>query len=66
MGIVRSRGTEHSRKPEELYTEIERLFEGHRCELFAREERSGWDAWGLEAGKFNTLSPAHLAAEGNL
>jgi len=57
---------EHSRKPEELYTEIEQLFEGPRCELFAREERSGWDAWGLEAGKFNTLSPAHLTAEEDL
>jgi N6-adenosine-specific RNA methylase IME4 len=54
---------EHSRKPEELYTEIERLFEGPRCELFAREERSGWDAWGLEAGKFNSGSPVHLTAE---
>ncbi len=63
MGIVRSKGAEHSRKPEELYTEIERLFEGPRCELFAREERSGWDAWGLEAGKFDTASPSTLTAE---
>jgi N6-adenosine-specific RNA methylase IME4 len=54
---------EHSRKPEELYTEIERLFEGPRCELFARERRPGWDAWGLEAGKFNSGSPALVTAE---
>jgi hypothetical protein len=64
MGIVRSRGTEHSRKPEELYTEIERLFEGPRCEFFARERRPVWDSWGLKAAKFDTDSlPSTLTAK---
>ena len=44
---------EHSRKPDELYTELERLFDGPRCELFARQRRPGWDASGRELGKFN-------------
>ena len=61
MGIVRSRGTEHSRKPDELYSEIERLFEGPRCELFARQRRPGWDAWGLEIGKFSETTRVGVA-----
>jgi len=42
---------EHSRKPEEAYDMIERLFPAARkCELFARSERPGWDSWGDEIG----------------
>ena len=38
---------EHSRKPDEVYELLERLF-GPQCrvELFARQRRPGWDAWG--------------------
>lgn len=44
---------EHSRKPDEHYERIERMFDGPYLELFARETRPGWTAWGLEAGKFD-------------
>lgn len=37
---------EHSHKPEEVYSVIERLFDGPYLELFARRYRAGWDVWG--------------------
>lgn len=43
---------EHSRKPEELYSSVERLVDGPRLELFARTERPGWTTWGNETSKF--------------
>jgi N6-adenosine-specific RNA methylase IME4 len=44
---------EHSRKPDEAYHRIERLFAGPYCELFSRTNRPGWDAWGNDQGKFD-------------
>jgi len=42
---------EHSRKPDEVYDLIEKLYPGCRyMELFARGQRNGWDAWGNQAG----------------
>jgi N6-adenosine-specific RNA methylase IME4 len=41
---------EHSRKPEEVHTWIERTFDGPYLELFARRERSGWTALGFDTG----------------
>ena len=43
---------EHSRKPDETYERIERLFQGPYCELFARNSRARWSSWGNETGKF--------------
>jgi N6-adenosine-specific RNA methylase IME4 len=43
---------EHSRKPDELYRRIEQYCAGPYLELFARERRPGWDAWGDETDKF--------------
>lgn len=40
---------EHSRKPEEFYAMVERLCPGTKLEMFARERREGWQAWGNEA-----------------
>jgi N6-adenosine-specific RNA methylase IME4 len=37
---------EHSRKPDEAYDRIEALVGGPYLELFARERRPGWHAWG--------------------
>jgi N6-adenosine-specific RNA methylase IME4 len=45
---------EHSRKPDEVYERIERLLPGPYVELFARQQRPGWDAWGNEVGKFDS------------
>lgn len=44
----------HSRKPDEQYSVCERLVPNaiHRIELFARQRRPGWDAWGNEIDKF--------------
>jgi hypothetical protein len=36
----------HSRKPDELYTIVERLYAGPRVELFARYPRTDWTQWG--------------------
>jgi N6-adenosine-specific RNA methylase IME4 len=44
---------EHSRKPACVYDRIERLVAGPYLELFARQRRPGWDAWGDEVGKFD-------------
>jgi ParB/RepB/Spo0J family partition protein len=41
--------TEHSRKPEEFYKLVETLCPAPRyCELFARQQRDGWDGHGDE------------------
>jgi N6-adenosine-specific RNA methylase IME4 len=47
--VIISPRREHSRKPDEAYELIERMYpELPRIELFARQARSGWDAWGNE------------------
>jgi len=40
--------TKHSRKPEKVYEMIESMYTGPYIELFAREERDGWNSWGNE------------------
>lgn len=50
---------EHSRKPDEAFAIAERMKpHGRRVELFSRETRPGWDAWGDERGKFDASPPA--------
>lgn len=44
---------EHSRKPDEAYAAAEALVDGPKADLFSRQARSGWDAWGAEAGRFD-------------
>lgn len=44
---------EHSRKPEEFYACVEALVPGPYLDLFARQARPGWAAWGNETTKFN-------------
>jgi N6-adenosine-specific RNA methylase IME4 len=39
---------EHSRKPDQMHADLEKLTDGPRCELFARRCRDGWDCWGNE------------------
>lgn len=43
---------QHSRKPDGIHERIERLVAGPYCELFARQKRKGWDAWGNQTDKF--------------
>lgn len=39
----------HSAKPPEFFAMVETVSPGPRIELFAREARVGWDAWGDQA-----------------
>lgn len=54
--LIVSHLREHSRKPDEAYERIEALFGPvTRLEMFARENRAGWDAWGNEVENSITL-----------
>jgi N6-adenosine-specific RNA methylase IME4 len=49
--VIRERRREHSRKPEAAYRIIETMYPTlAKIELFARQARPGWDAWGNEVG----------------
>jgi N6-adenosine-specific RNA methylase IME4 len=49
MQIIYSPVREHSRKPDEQYPKIEKLYpQKNYLELFARRQRSGWDVFGNE------------------
>jgi N6-adenosine-specific RNA methylase IME4 len=52
QGYVIACRREHSRKPDCVRDEIVHLFDGPRCELFARSRHSGFDAWGNEIDRF--------------
>lgn len=54
--LIVSPRREHSRKPDEIYGRIERLVQGPYLEMFARQRRPGWDAWGNEIDKFGTAA----------
>ena len=51
--LIVSPRREHSRKPDEAYTRIERLVQGPYLELFARQSRTGCDSIGDETGLFD-------------
>ena len=44
--VIEAKRRAHSAKPMETHARIERLVAGPYLELFARERREGWDAWG--------------------
>ena len=50
VNLIATRKREHSRKPDELYTVIERCSPGPYLELFARHYRPHWTQWGDELG----------------
>jgi N6-adenosine-specific RNA methylase IME4 len=57
---------EHSRKPDEQYERIEALLPGPYCELFARQRRPGWTAWGNQldgGGSLRTSVKRHTVFE---
>jgi N6-adenosine-specific RNA methylase IME4 len=46
---VTARRRGHSRKPDEAYVALERLYgDVRRLELFSRRARAGWTRWGNE------------------
>jgi N6-adenosine-specific RNA methylase IME4 len=55
-GCIISPRREHSRKPVNLHCEIEARLDGPFCEVFARETRPGWSAFGNQATKFDEVA----------
>lgn len=48
--VISSPVQEHSAKPSEFYDTIERLYPGcNYLELFARQQRDGWEGWGYDS-----------------
>jgi len=56
--IIRERSKQHSRKPDRFWEMIDPVAPSPRVELFAREERPGWERWGDEV-----QSTVHLPTE---
>lgn len=55
---------EHSRKPERMRKDLDRMFpDVRKVELFARQPAPGWDAWGNQTEKFQAATPLLDAAE---
>lgn len=51
--VIHGLARAHSQKPEEAYSEAERLMpRANRLELFSRTDRAGWTTWGDQAGLF--------------
>ena len=49
QALICSPVREHSRKPDDQYGKIERLYpDATKLEMFARRQRSGWDVFGNE------------------
>jgi N6-adenosine-specific RNA methylase IME4 len=57
---------EHSRKPDEIRSRIERLVAGPYLEMFARQRAAGWDAFGDQATLFNQMKGEETPAAGQL
>lgn len=51
--LIVSKRREHSRKPDEAYSRIERLVRGPYLDLFSRQSRAGWDALGEQVSLFD-------------
>ena len=49
--FIQTKARAHSQKPDHLYGIIETLDLNPKIELFAREQREGWDAWGNQIQK---------------
>lgn len=56
--IIVSRKREHSRKPDELYSIVERCSPAPYLEMFARFPRKGWAQWGNEIGDGKKIARA--------
>lgn len=56
--FIQSKVRDHSRKPEEFFQLIEPAIQNinPKIELFARQQREGWDSWGNEIKENNNTS----------
>lgn len=50
--VLHAARREHSRKPEEFYGVVDATCPGSKLELFARQPREGWQAFGNDTQKF--------------
>lgn len=50
--VIEAVRREHSRKPDEFYTLVEETCPGSKVEIFARQKRVGWQAFGDQAEIF--------------
>lgn len=51
--IIEGQQREHSRKPDALQDRIDAVWpDARKLEVFARQVRPGWQAWGNEVGRF--------------
>jgi MT-A70 len=48
QSLIEKRTDKHSQKPEKSYQDIELVSHGPYLEMFCRNSRPGWDAWGNE------------------
>ena len=62
VNLISVRKREHSRKPDEFYTLIERCSPRPYLELFARHPRTGWNQWGDEICR-GRYTPKRLVLE---
>lgn len=46
--VIRGKRRRHSAKPAKIYDVAERVSYPPRLEMFARDHREGWDAWGID------------------
>lgn len=52
--VIEGLARQHSRKPDEAYAWLESYMpHARRADLFSRQSRPGWDAWGDEAARFD-------------
>lgn len=56
--VIRDPRREHSRKPDEQYARVEALVAGPYLEMFSRQARPGWVAWGNQTDKFESVEVA--------
>jgi N6-adenosine-specific RNA methylase IME4 len=64
VNMIETRKREHSRKPDEQYEFIESCSPGPFLELFARNSRPGWEAWGDEASVDEIRGKVHRGYAG--
>lgn len=54
--VFKEKSTFHSHKPEYVYRMLDDMFpDARKLEMFARNQKDGWDCWGNEVNKFDTV-----------
>ena len=54
--VIQAKRRQHSRKPDEIYSRVERLVAGPYLEMFGRQRWPGWDAYGDQVDQFEATS----------